>query len=151
MLLPTLVRMGNLSDPKVNDEFGGWLQKEFGQIKEVTGNRGKEHVYLGMTLDYSTPGEVKIDMVDYVKAMIEDFPTTLDGKVATPANDHLFKIDKGKPLREMKKEVFHGTVAKALFLTMRARPDIRLTVAFLCTRVKVQADQDDELPQEDGR
>ena len=27
-------------------------------------------------------------------------------------------------------------MAKALFLTMRARPDIRLTVAFLCTRVK---------------
>ena len=127
---------GSHVDPKVNDEFGGWLQKEFGQIKEVTGTRGKKHVYLGMTLDYSTPGEVKIDMVDYVKAMIEDFPVELDGKVSTPANDHLFKIDKGKPLGEMKKEVFHGTVAKALFLTMRARPDIRLTVAFLCTRVK---------------
>ena len=27
-------------------------------------------------------------------------------------------------------------VAKALFLTMRSRPDIRLAVAFLCTRVK---------------
>ena len=38
--------------------------------------------------------------------MIEDFPVELDGKVSTPANDHLFKIDKGKPLGEMKKEVF---------------------------------------------
>ena len=36
----------------------------------------------------------------------------------------------------MKKEVLHSTVAKALFLTMRARPDIRLTTSFLCTRVK---------------
>ena len=30
----------------------------------------------------------------------------------------------------------HSTVAKAPFLTMRARPDIRLTTSFLCTRVK---------------
>ena len=36
----------------------------------------------------------------------------------------------------MKAEVLHSTVAKALFLTMRARPDVRLPVAFLCTRVK---------------
>ncbi len=27
-------------------------------------------------------------------------------------------------------------VARALFLTMRSRPDIRLVVAFLCTRVR---------------
>ena len=123
-------------DPKVNDEFGEWLQKEFGQIKDVTGTRGKRHVYLGMTLDYSNPGEVKIDMTDYVKSMIEEFPEELKGKVATPANDHLLKVDKGKVLGPMKAEVFHATVAKALFLTMRARPDIRLAVAFLCTRVK---------------
>ena len=123
-------------DPKVNDEFEEWLQKEFGQIKEVTGTRGKRHVYLGMTLDYSTPGEVKIDMVDYVKSMIEEFPQDLDGKVSTPANDHLLKVDKGKKLGPLKAEVFHATVAKALFLTMRARPDIRLVVAFLCTRVR---------------
>ena len=123
-------------DSKVNDEFEEWLQKEFGQVKRVTGTRGKRHVYLGMTLDYSIPGEVKIDMTDYVKTMIEEFPEELKGKVSTPANDHLLKVDKGKMLGPMKAEVFHSTVAKALFLTMRARPDIRLTVAFLCTRVK---------------
>ena len=123
-------------DPKVNDKFGEWLQKEFGQVKEVTGTRGKRHVCLGMTLDYSTPGEVKIDMVDYVKSMIEDFPKELTGKVSTPANDHLLKVDKGKKLGPMKQELLHTMVAKSLFLTMRARPDIKLTVAFLCTRVK---------------
>ena len=65
---------GSHVDSKVNDDFEVWLQKEFGQIKRITGTRGKRHVYLGMTLDYSTPGEVKIDMVDYVKEMINDFP-----------------------------------------------------------------------------
>ena len=44
---------GSHEDGKVNDEFEEWLQKEFGQIKAVTGTRGKRHVYLGMTLDYT--------------------------------------------------------------------------------------------------
>ena len=122
---------GSHVDPKVNDEFQKWSQKEFGQIKEVTACRGTLHAYLGMTLDYSTPGSVKIDMRDCVKEMIEEFPQDLKGKATTPANDHLFDSSKGQKLGEMKKDVFHSTVAKSLFLTMRSRPDIRLTVAFL--------------------
>ena len=123
-------------DSKVNDEFHKWPQENFGQIAEVTGTRGKKHVHLGMTLDYSVPGQVKVDVTDYVKSMIEDFPQDLDGKATTPANDHLFDTSRGKQLGDMKKEVLHSTVAKALFLTMRARPDIRVTTSFLCTRVK---------------
>ncbi len=127
---------GSHVDSKVNDEFGKWLQKEYGAVADVTTTRGKKHVYLGMLLDYSTPGEVKIDMTDYVKEMINEFPTTLDGNANTPANDHLFSVDKGSKLEPLKAEAFHTFVAKALFLTMRSRPDIRLTVAFLCTRVR---------------
>ena len=127
---------GSHADPKVNDEFQEWLQQEFGQIKEVTGTRGKRHVCLGMTLDHSTPGEVKVDMTSYVDEMIRDCPIELDGKAATVSNEHLFDTTKGKRLGEAKQEAFHATVAKALFLTMRSRPDIRLVVAFLCTRVK---------------
>ena len=74
--------------------------------------------------------------------MIEEFPKTLDGEVASPANDHLFETSKGKKLGPLKADAFHTTVAKALFLTMRARPDIRLTVAFLCTRVQVPTTYD---------
>lgn len=39
----------------------------------MTVRRGKVHDYLGMTLDYSVLGEVKVDMTDYIKAMINDF------------------------------------------------------------------------------
>ena len=123
-------------DPKVNDDFHKWLQAEYGAVKEVTATRGKKHVYLGMLLDFSTKGKVKIDMQDYVKDMIDDFPTKLEGKTSTPANEHLYDVSKGKKLSPLKAEAFHTYVAKALFLTMRARPDIRLVVAFLCTRVK---------------
>ena len=111
-------------------------RKNLARLADVTGTRGKRHVYLGMTLDYSTPGEVKVDMVDYVKEMIDHFPVELDGKVATVSNEHLFDTSKGKLLGEAKQEAFHTMVAKALFLTIRSRPDIRLAVAFLCTRVK---------------
>ena len=123
-------------DPKVNDDFHKWLQKEHGQVKEVTAHRGTKHVCLGMTLDYSKDGEVKVDMVDYVQSMIDEFPEELSGRAATVANDGMFDTSRGKKLGALKAEAFHTTVAKALFLTMRSRPDIRLAVAFLCTRVK---------------
>ena len=127
---------GSHVDPKVNDEFGKFLTKEYGQEREVTGTRGKKHVYLGMLLDYSTPGEVKIDMTDYIEDMIEDYPTELKGKAMSAANDNLHKVEDGKKLDEMKAEAFHTYVAKALFLTKRARPDVQLPVSFLCTRVQ---------------
>ena len=57
-------------------------------------------------------------------------------KQVTPVNDHLFNIDKGSKTDELKAEAFHAFTAKALFLAMRSRPDIRLTVAFPCTRVQ---------------
>ena len=123
-------------DPKVNDKFHEWLQQEYGQIKEITATRGKIHAYLGMTLDYSDPGKVKVDMRDYVKAMIEEFPKKLAGTTPDPANDQLYKISLGQRLDPLKSEAFHTFVAKALFLTKRARPDIQMAVAFLCTRVK---------------
>ena len=110
---------GSHLDSKVNDDFYEWLQEEFGQIKKITGTRGKRHVYLGMTLDYSTPGEVKIDMVDYVKEMINDFPMDLDGKVATVSNEHLFDTSKGKPLGPAKQEAFHAMCGKKIFNSTR--------------------------------
>ena len=89
-----------------------------------------------MTLDYSVPGKVKVDMTDYVKEMLDEFSDELTGKVASSANEQLFDSTRGSKLSDLKAEAFHQMVAKALFLTMRARPDIRLAVAYLYTRVK---------------
>ena len=68
--------------------------------------------------------------------MIDKFPEELSGRAATAANDKLFDASRGKKLGALKTKAFHTTVAKALFLTIRSRPDIRLAVAFLCTHVK---------------
>ena len=56
--------------------------------------------------------------------MSDEFTEDLTGKAATPANNHPLKMDKGKKLGEVKHKVFHSSVAKSSFLTMRVRPDI---------------------------
>ena len=57
----------------VNDEFYKWLNKMYGQYGDVTQHRGKVHDYLGMNFDYSEKGKVKVDMIDYVAAMLDEF------------------------------------------------------------------------------
>ena len=126
-------------DPKVNDEFIKWVDELYGDdtIGRVTATRGKVHDYLGMILDYSTDGELVVDMKYYVKNMIKDFGLPINREYKNPASDNLFKVNNKCPtLHKEKAELFHTTVAKALFLSKRSRPDIQPTVAFLCTRVQ---------------
>ena len=61
-------------DPKVNDEFLQWIKDTFGQLGEVKMTQGLLHNCLGMTLDYSEPGQVSINMSHYVKKMVKEFP-----------------------------------------------------------------------------
>jgi len=90
-----------------------------------------------MVLDYETDGEIEVDMTCYVDNVLKEFKFPLKNGYTTPANENLFKVNEKSPrLSEERAEVFHSTVARALFLSKRARPDIQPTVAFLCTRVK---------------
>ena len=137
-------------DPKVNDRFIKWLEQKYapdpavGTIKAV---RGKVHDYLAMTLDYSVKGQVKVDMTDYVKSMVEDFNDIEDlsevRKTPQPWSEKLFRVNASSPLLDKDKaEQFHTMVAKGLFVTKRARQDIQPAIAFLCTRVKTPTDED---------
>lgn len=125
---------------KVNDEFIEWLEKMYGddELGHVKAVRGPKHDYLAMVLDFSTPGEVKVDMTNYVKSMVEDFPEQLGQRqVSAPWTENLFKVRANSPkLGKEKAEQFHTFVAKGLFVTKRARQDIQPAIAFLCTRVK---------------
>ena len=49
---------------------------------------GKKHDYLGMEVDFSKKGKVKISMTKYVESMLEDFPEKLKSTdtVSTPAS-----------------------------------------------------------------
>jgi hypothetical protein len=100
-------------------------------------HRGKKHDYLGMELDFSVKGKVKIGMIEYVENMLKFFPEKIKSKdtVVTPARDGLFNKVQGKKLYEEGADAYHTMVAKALFLCKLARPDIQPTIAVLCTRV----------------
>lgn len=125
-------------DPEVNNEFIKSMKKKFGKIGNFKVTRGKYHDYLGMGLDYSIDGQVSIDMVDYVRSMVSNFPESLEGRnVASPWNDDLFKVDNdSKPLNDEKKKKFHTITAQGLFLCKRGRPDIAPAIAYLTTRVQ---------------
>ena len=136
-------------DPKEVDKFIEWTKQKYEDenITKIKPSRGKVHDYLGMTLDYSEPGKVKIYMKDYVKKMLEEFAFKEELEnlrpVSTPAAEYLFDVNpKATKLEQKYKDEFHTTVAKALFLCKRARPDLQPTVPFLCTRVR-DPDQDD--------
>jgi Reverse transcriptase (RNA-dependent DNA polymerase) len=62
--------------PKAMDDMTAWLKDECENIFEdgtgkMTVSRGKVHRYLGMTLDYSTPGQ--ISMFDYINEILAAF------------------------------------------------------------------------------
>ncbi len=40
----------------------------------VAAHRGKVHDYLGMIFDFSKKGKVVVNMVQYIKNIIADFP-----------------------------------------------------------------------------
>ncbi|MGC9193777.1 MAG: Ty1/Copia family ribonuclease HI [Thermoplasmata archaeon] len=97
-----------------------------------------------MVFDFSQEGQVKVDMVDYISNMVEEFPMNLKptDTAPTPASENLFAEGDGLKLDKDKAELFHTFVAKGLFACKQARPDIHTAIALLCTRVK-SPNQDD--------
>jgi len=136
--------MSSHVDSKVNDKFLKWLNKMYGGHGEVKATRGPIHDYLGMTFDFSEPGKVKVDMIDYMSAMVDEFPTKFkkNDTAPTPAPDDLFATGTKPELDKKRAEDFHTFVAKGLFACRRARPDIHTAIAALSTRVK-KPNQDD--------
>ena len=119
-----------------------WFKTIYGNVRV---SRGKVHDYLGMNLDFSDKGKLKISMVPFLKKIIEDFPERITGSAATPATDRLFDVRDDSErilLDEERARAFHHAVAQYLFATIRYRRDVATTVAFLCTRVR-EPDEDD--------
>ena len=61
-------------DPKANDEFLQWIKDILGQLREVKITQGPLHDYLGMTVNYSVPGQVSINMSHYFEKIVKEFP-----------------------------------------------------------------------------
>ena len=131
------------ADSRIVDGIIAMLEAEFGKEAPLTVHRGKVHDYLGMTLDFSIDGKVRVSMEDYIKTMLAALPEDMNGIATTPAAEHLFKVNETPTyLNEKDAMFFHHNVAKLLFLCKRSRPDIQTAVAFLSTRVQ-HPDHDD--------
>jgi hypothetical protein len=133
------------------DKMIAWLKTEYENVFEdgsgkMTVSRGKVHKYLGMTLDYTKRGQVKISMLDYIEEILAAFEVAepkASGVKSSAAPDNLFTVNlECEKLDSKKAQVFHHLVAKTLYTTKRARPDTSTAIAFLTTRVR-EPDTDD--------
>jgi hypothetical protein len=111
---------------------------KFGTSKKpLAATTGDVHDYLGITIDYSECDNVKFTMYDYLEDILAEMPGDMKGTAPTPASDNLFNIDDDSAaLNERESDFFHRTTARLLFAAKRARPDLEVAVAYLCTRVK---------------
>jgi hypothetical protein len=127
------------------DHMITWLRQEYESIFEdgsgkMSVSRGKVHTYLGMTLDFTLQGRVKITMFHYFEKIIVTFEKAdpqAKGTKTSAAPSNLFTVDDDcKKLNIIKATQFHNIVAKTLYATKRARPDICTSVTFLTTCVR---------------
>ena len=122
-------------------ELGIEILEEFliGQYAEIKATHGRVHEYLGMIINFETPGEVVISMPSFTT----DLVSGIEGSATSPANNDLFTVDEKSPLLDSQRAMrFHSDTASLLYLGKRTRPDLLLAVSFLSTRVNAPTEQD---------
>ena len=130
-------------DPAEVTKIIEMMSAEFGKEAPLTVRRGTIHDYLGMNLDFSEEGVLKVGMTQYIENILKEMPEDMAGESPTPAANHLFDVNPNQvPLNDTKKEFFHHVVAQLLFLCKRARPDIQTAISYLCTRVTNPSEDD---------
>jgi hypothetical protein len=127
---------GSHVEQKVLDDIAKQLNDKYGQEMSLTVHRRMVHDYLGMVIDYSEEGKVKFSMHDYVDGLLDEAPDDMDGLAVTPAENDLFTMrGDAELLNDKRAKTFQHLMAKTLYLSKIARPDLLPTVSFLTTRV----------------
>jgi Reverse transcriptase (RNA-dependent DNA polymerase) len=115
-------------DPKVVTMIIEQLEKRF---DKMTVTRGREHVFLGMNIRYTNDKTAVITMKDYLTEAIEESKLEINKTIATPAGRDLFDVNEhAATLSTKQAEIFHSVSAKLLYVAIRARVDLLLTIAF---------------------
>ena len=109
-------------------------------------SRCKIHEYIGMTLDYTVCGHVRITMTSYIEEILYPFDKANpegDGTNSSNTPNNFFVVNKDcKKLSQSKVVEFHNLVENTLYTTKRARPDTFTAIAFLTTRVYAPGEDD---------
>lgn len=118
---------------RLKDEF----TKEFTWI---TMDVGKRHSYLGMQICFEE-GYVTVDMIHFIEKMLGTVEQVKE--FDRPATKDIFVVnEQAAVLKEEDRKRFHTLVAKILFLSKRARPEVSTANGFLCTRVTKATEED---------
>ena len=83
--------------------------------------------------------EFRVMITDYLRKVLYEFPETIQGRVETPAEDHLFMVRYNTDRKLLEKErsaAFNHAVSQLIFSTPWVRKDIQTVVAFLMTRAR---------------
>jgi len=125
-------------------EFIRKLDREYATHDPLTVTRGLLHEYLGQSMDFSYKGQCAMSQYDFIEKSWLELPETLKGPYkCTPAPEDLFKISLNSPeLSAQRKDQYHRTTAKILWLSWRTRPDTQLATRFHCARVKKPTEED---------
>jgi hypothetical protein len=100
-------------------------------------------MFLRMKIRYSEKGVAIITMRQYLEEALAECNMDIKCAATTPALKDLFDVDDKAPrLNKAEGEVFHSVCAKLLYVSLRAREDMLLSIAFLCTRVAKSTQQD---------
>ena len=118
----------------INDKF-----KTDTQDLSIT--RGVNHDYIGMNIDFSGKDHVRITQYDFLDDILDQtsryYEGMKNGTSVTPAVLDVFIVDETSTLLpKHQAEYFHRITARLLFASKRARLDLQVVVAYLCTRVK---------------
>ena len=80
---------------RVIDDLLDTIKTHFGEIK-IT--RGKKHTFMGVNIQITEDKKIEIEMEDQLMEAIEIFGEELEGKVTSPAQHHLFQVNKDAEL-----------------------------------------------------
>ena len=120
-------------DETVVSDIITYMQKEFGNL---TITRGKKHQYLGMYIEFCKNNMVTISMFKRMNEALEMVSGGVKGATTPTAKKNLFDVDcASQLLDEDWGDTFYSVVAKLLWIAKRGRPDLELSLSFLCTRV----------------
>ena len=98
---------------------------------------------MGMHIRYTEGNTAVITMKDYLKEAITESGLDVSRPASTPARRTLFEVDNTTNLLgKREREMFHSVSAKLLYVSLPARVDLVLVIAFLCTRVSKSTEQD---------
>ena len=131
------LKLSHLQQDELNKIIDA-LNEVFGSDEDLlTASYGTAHIYLGMTINWTTVRVVVFTMYDFLEDIQDEAPADFDGEDVSPAVSELLMVNlTHRKLNASTAELFHRIVAKFLYVAKRLRHDLQVAVAFLCKRVK---------------